>query len=140
MFIGHSQVGKSTGTFKHDPGFAKPRAGSVSGPVPARGGAGGMARTYDLADSKYSSSGEFNKCLLHSWSAESNAVRRALDAEVRHGILRLMVQRLGADAAVAGRDLSQDRASYAHCAESRSGRLSTAFARGAGAECSSIHS
>jgi len=59
---------------------------------------------------------------------------------VRNGILRLMVQRLGADAAVAGRDLSQDRASYAHCAESRSGRLSTAFARGAGAEFSRIHS
>ena len=53
------------------------------------------ARIYDLADSKYSISGEFNKCLLHLWSAERNTVRRVLDAEVRNGNLRLMVQRLG---------------------------------------------
>ena len=53
------------------------------------------ARIYDLADSKYSISGEFNKCLLHLWSAERNTVRRILDAEVRNGNLRLMVQRLG---------------------------------------------
>jgi hypothetical protein len=44
---------------------------------------------------KYSVSGEYNKCLLHLWSAERNTVRRVLDAEVRNGNLRLMVQRLG---------------------------------------------
>jgi hypothetical protein len=53
------------------------------------------ARIYDLADSKYSVSGEFNKCLIHLWSAERNTVRRVVDAEVRNGSLRLMVQRLG---------------------------------------------
>jgi hypothetical protein len=41
------------------------------------------ARIFDLADSKYSVSGGYNKCLLHFWSAERNAVRRVLDAEVQ---------------------------------------------------------
>ena len=53
------------------------------------------ARIFDLNDSKYSISGEFNKCLLHLWSAERNVVRRILDSEVRNGNLRLMVQKLG---------------------------------------------
>ena len=52
------------------------------------------ARIYDLADSKYSISGEYSKCLIHLWSAERNTVR-VLDPEVRNGNLRLMVQRLG---------------------------------------------
>lgn len=52
-------------------------------------------RVFDLADSKYSVSGEYNKCLLHLWSAERNTVRRILDAEVRNGNLRLVVQKLG---------------------------------------------
>ncbi len=50
---------------------------------------------FDLAQSKYSISGEYNRCLLHFWSAERNAVRRVLDAEVKNGTLRLAVQRLG---------------------------------------------
>ena len=50
---------------------------------------------FDLAQSKYSISGEHNKCLLHLWSAERNTVRRVLDAEVKSGTLRLSVQRLG---------------------------------------------
>jgi hypothetical protein len=53
------------------------------------------AVAFDLAQAKYSISGEFNKCLLHMWSAERNAVRRVLDAEVKNGTLRLAVQRLG---------------------------------------------
>src|SRR5947207_1489945 len=53
------------------------------------------ARIFDLADSKYSISGEYNKCLLHLWSAERNAVRRILESEVRNGSLRLTVQKLG---------------------------------------------
>ncbi len=53
------------------------------------------ARIFDLADSKYSVSGEYNKCLLHLWSAERNVVRHILDAEIRNGGLRLMVQKLG---------------------------------------------
>ena len=53
------------------------------------------AVAFDLSQSKYSISGEYNKCLLHLWSAERNTVRRVLDAEVRNGILRLAVQRLG---------------------------------------------
>jgi len=50
---------------------------------------------FDLAQSKYSISGEYNRCLLHLWSAERNVVRRVLDAEVKNGTLRLAVQRLG---------------------------------------------
>jgi hypothetical protein len=50
---------------------------------------------FDLAESKYSISGEHNKCLLHVWSLERNIVRRVLEAEVRNETLRLAVQRLG---------------------------------------------
>ena len=50
---------------------------------------------FDLAQSKYSISGEYNRCLLHLWSAERNSVRRVLEAEVKNGTLRLAVQRLG---------------------------------------------
>jgi hypothetical protein len=50
---------------------------------------------FDLAQSKYSISGEYNRCLLHLWSAERNTVRRVLDAEIKNGTLRLAVQRLG---------------------------------------------
>jgi hypothetical protein len=53
------------------------------------------AVAFDLAQSKYSISGEYNRCLLHLWSAERNVVRRVLDAEVKNGTLRLAVQRLG---------------------------------------------
>jgi len=53
------------------------------------------AVTFDLAQAKYSISGEHNKCLLHLWSPERNTVRRVLDAEVKNGTLRLAVQRLG---------------------------------------------
>jgi len=53
------------------------------------------AVAFDLAESKYSISGEHNKCLLHLWSAEGNVVRRILDAEVKNDVLRLAVQRLG---------------------------------------------
>ncbi len=53
------------------------------------------AVVFDLAQAKYSISGEHNRCLLHLWSAERNAVRRVLDAEVKNGTLRLAVQRLG---------------------------------------------
>lgn len=53
------------------------------------------AVAFDLERSKYSISGEYNKCLLHLWSAERNTVRRVLDAELKNGTLRLAVQRLG---------------------------------------------
>jgi len=53
------------------------------------------AVAFDLAQSKYSISGEYNRCLLHLWSPERNAVRRVLEAEVKNGTLRLAVQQLG---------------------------------------------
>jgi hypothetical protein len=53
------------------------------------------AVAFDLAQAKYSISGERNKCLLHLWSAEKNVVRRVLEAEIKHEVLRLAVQRLG---------------------------------------------
>ena len=53
------------------------------------------AVAFDLERARYSVSGEYNKCLLHLWSAERNTIRRVLDAEVKNGTLRLAVQRLG---------------------------------------------
>ncbi len=53
------------------------------------------AIAFDLAESKYSISGEYNKCLLHLWSSERNVVRRVLDAEVKTTTLQLLVQRMG---------------------------------------------
>lgn len=53
------------------------------------------AVAFDMAQAKYTISGEHNRCLLHIWSAERNIVRRVLEAEVKNGALRLAVQRLG---------------------------------------------
>src|ERR1700731_416909 len=53
------------------------------------------AIAFDLAEAKYSVSGEYNKCLLHLWSSERNFVPRVLDAEVKATMLRLQVQRMG---------------------------------------------
>src|SRR5713101_1788701 len=53
------------------------------------------AVAFDLAQAKYSISGERNKCLLHLWSAERNVVRRVLNVEIKNEVLRLAVQRLG---------------------------------------------
>src|SRR2546427_410387 len=53
------------------------------------------AVAFDLAQAKYSISGERNKCLLHLWSAERNVVRRVVDLEIKNEVLRLAVQRLG---------------------------------------------
>ncbi|HWZ84241.1 MAG TPA: hypothetical protein VNW47_16555 [Terriglobales bacterium] len=53
------------------------------------------AVAFDLAESKYFISGEYNKCLLHLWSSERNVVRRVLDAEIKGTSLRLQVQRMG---------------------------------------------
>ena len=71
------------------------------------------ARIFDLNDSKYSISGEYNKCGCIFWSAERNIVRRILDSEVRNGNLRLMVQQLGGSVVAAG------RAEYGLSAEDR---------------------
>jgi hypothetical protein len=53
------------------------------------------AAVFDLSQAKYSISGETHKCLLHLWSAERNMVRRVLDVELKHEVLRLVVQQLG---------------------------------------------
>ncbi len=53
------------------------------------------AIAFDLAESKYSISGEYHKCLLHLWSHERNVVRRVLDADVKSTTLRMQVQRMG---------------------------------------------
>jgi len=50
---------------------------------------------FDLAESKYAISGEYNKCLIHLWSAERNVVRRIIEAEAKANVLRLQVQRMG---------------------------------------------
>lgn len=51
------------------------------------------AIVFDLAESKYSISGEYNKCLLYLWSSERNVVRQVLDAEVTGTTLQ--VERMG---------------------------------------------
>src|ERR1700721_4459410 len=53
------------------------------------------AIAFDLAESKYSISGEYHRCRLHLWSSDRNFVRRVLDAEVKTTTLRLQVQRMG---------------------------------------------
>lgn len=53
------------------------------------------AIAFDLAEAKYSISGEYHKCLLHLWLSERNVIRRVLDAEVKATTLRLLVQRMG---------------------------------------------
>jgi hypothetical protein len=53
------------------------------------------AIAFDLVESKYTISGEYNKCLLHLWSNERNFVRRVLDVEVKATTLRMQVQRMG---------------------------------------------
>lgn len=50
---------------------------------------------FDLAAARYSISAEHGKCVLHLWSQERNTVRRVLEAEVKHDVLRLSVQRFG---------------------------------------------
>ena len=50
---------------------------------------------FDLGQAKYSFTSDRGKCLLHIWSAERNAVRRVLDAEMKNGTLRLQVQKFG---------------------------------------------
>lgn len=51
--------------------------------------------TFDLATARYSVSAEHGKCVLHLWSGERNTVRRVLEAEVKHDVLHLSVQRFG---------------------------------------------
>jgi len=53
------------------------------------------APIFDLADARYSISGEHGKCLLHLWSSERNTVRRVLDAERKKDALLLAVTRFG---------------------------------------------
>ena len=50
---------------------------------------------FDLAQAKYSISGETHKCLLHLWSTERNVVRRVVDLETKRDMLRLAVLRMG---------------------------------------------
>ncbi len=50
---------------------------------------------FDFRTARCSLSTEHNKCVLHIWSAERNAVRRVVDAEQKNGTLRLHVLRFG---------------------------------------------
>src|SRR5258708_12552686 len=55
------------------------------------------AIAFDLAEAKYSVSGEYHKCLLHLWSSERNFVRRGLGAEGKTTILRWRLPPPGAN-------------------------------------------
>jgi len=50
---------------------------------------------FDLSASKYSVSGDTNKCLVHFWSEERNIVRRVVDMEAKGETLRVTVQKMG---------------------------------------------
>jgi hypothetical protein len=50
---------------------------------------------FDFAAARYALSTEYGKCVLHLWSAERNAVRRVVEAELKDGALRLSVLRFG---------------------------------------------
>src|SRR5258707_15682010 len=53
------------------------------------------AIAFDLAEAKYSVSGEYHKCLLHLWSSERNFVRRVRGGGGEATMLRLQGQRTG---------------------------------------------
>ncbi len=53
------------------------------------------AVAFSLDSARYSLSTQHGKCVLHLWSHERNIVRRVIDAEEKHGTLRLSVLRLG---------------------------------------------
>ena len=97
------------------------------------------ARIFDLNESKYSISGEYNKCLLHLWSSERNVVRRILDCEVRNGNLRLMVQKLGQSRPSKLGDLQGPRSPHAHSPTGGAGDLSGALATGHRKALSRLH-
>jgi hypothetical protein len=50
---------------------------------------------FDFASAKYTVSGEHDRCVLHIWSSERNAVRRVLTAESKADVLKLTVQKFG---------------------------------------------
>ena len=50
---------------------------------------------FDLTTARYSLSDDHGRCVLHLWSEERNIVRRVLDAEIKHDVLHLSVQRFG---------------------------------------------
>ncbi len=50
---------------------------------------------FDLSESKYSISSERDKCVVQFWSSERNCVRRVLDGDVKNGVLKLTIHRLG---------------------------------------------
>jgi hypothetical protein len=53
------------------------------------------AIVFDFASAKYSISGEPDRCVLHLWSPERNAVRRVLAADCKADVLKLTVQKFG---------------------------------------------
>lgn len=67
---------------------------------------------FDLAEAKYSISGEDNKRLIHFWSEERNLVRRVLDVESKGETLRVTVQKNRAAEAGAARNLPRARSAY----------------------------
>ncbi len=50
---------------------------------------------FDLSTARFSLSDDHGRCILHLWSEERNIVRRVLDAEIEHDVLRISVQRFG---------------------------------------------
>ena len=50
---------------------------------------------FDLSSARFSVSDDHGRCVLHLWSEERNIVRRVLDAEIKHDVLHLSVQRFG---------------------------------------------
>src|SRR5690242_1808300 len=53
------------------------------------------AELFDLQHARWSAAADRGRCLLHLWSDERSLVRRVVDAEQKHGSLRLVTQRFG---------------------------------------------
>ncbi len=88
---------------------------------------------FDLAQAKYSVSGERNKCLLHLWSEERNLVRRVLDVEVEARGAATGGAALGANPSQQAGDLPRSATGGLRLRTGRAVGLPAELARDAGA-------
>ena len=72
------------------------------------------AAAFDLAQSKYSISGESNRCLLHLWSAERNSVRRVLGSRSQEWHVAARGPATGPGAPVQTRNMPGTRSPFAN--------------------------
>ena len=96
------------------------------------------AVAFDLAQSKYSISGEYNRCLLHLWSAERNAVRRVLEAGGQERHTAAGGAAAGTGAALEAGDLPRARPAYSNGSTRGPRRVRAKAAQDAGTSLSRV--